>query len=156
MERVCGALTKTAHKQGLFVFHEHSIRPYWPCLTRVMNLTTQSSLLGGELGIVQDWNNLRDNNERKSVLGALRWRSADMQGWIDYKFIVGDEQNKDTDDIQAPTSRLLSSSRQFKQQHSLNGWFALDNHWSIGAEAVYGRQDGDGGPGFCRQGGTLQ
>ena len=110
-------------------------------------LATDSSVMGGELGIVQGWNNLRDNNDRKSVLGALRWRSADMQAWIDYEFIAGDEQNKATDDIQAPTSRLISSSGQFKQQHSLNGWFALDKQWSIGAEVLYGRQDGDGKPG---------
>lgn len=110
--------------------------------TRLM--TTQSSLLGGEIGIVQGWNNLRDNNDSKSILGAIRWRRADMRGWIDYEFIIGDEQNKSIDDIQAPTSRLISSSGQLKQQHSLNGWFALDQHWSIGAEAVYGHQSGDG------------
>lgn len=107
-------------------------------------ISTESSLLGGELGIVQGWNNLRDNNDSKSVLGAIRWRRADMQGWIDYEFLIGDEQNKSIDDIQAPTSRLISSNGQLKQQHSLNGWFALDQHWSIGAEAVYGRQSGDG------------
>jgi hypothetical protein len=110
-------------------------------------LDTPSGLLGGELGIVQGWNNLRDNNNRKSVLGAVRWRSADMQAWLDYEFIFGDEQNKSTDDIQAPTSRLISSNGQFKQQHSLNGWLALDKHWSIGAEVLYGRQEGDGKPG---------
>jgi hypothetical protein len=110
-------------------------------------LDTGTSLLGGELGIVQGLNNLRDNNNSKSVLGALRWRTADMRGWIDYEFIAGDAQNSSSDDIQAPTYRLISSSAQFRQQHSLNGWFALDKDWSIGAEAVYGRQDGDGKPG---------
>jgi hypothetical protein len=57
---------------------------------------------------------------------------------MDYDFIAGDEQNKTADDIQSPTSRLISSSGQFKQQHSLNGWFALDKQWSVGAEVLYG------------------
>jgi hypothetical protein len=30
------------------------------------------------LGVVQGWNNLRDNNDRKAMLGALRWRTPDM------------------------------------------------------------------------------
>ena len=123
--------------------------------TRVYN--GESSLLGAELGVVQGWNNLRDNNDQKSLMGALRWRTADMQTWVDYEFIVGDEQNDSFSDVQAPTSRLVSTSGQFKQQHSLNGWHRFDSNWSMGAEVVYGRQDGDGkastvdiikGPGF--------
>jgi len=123
--------------------------------TRVYN--GESSIVGAELGVVQGWNNLRDNNDRKSMMGALRWRTADMQTWVDYEFILGDEQNDSFSDVQAPTSRLVSPKGQFKQQHSLNGWHRFDANWSMGAELVYGRQDGDGkattvdiinGPGF--------
>lgn len=123
--------------------------------TRLYN--GESSILGAELGVVQGWNNLRDNNDQKSVMGALRWRTADMQTWVDYEFILGDEQNDSFSDVQAPTSRLVSPQGQFKQQHSLNGWHRFDSNWSMGAELVYGRQDGDGkattvdiinGPGF--------
>ncbi|MEO8641974.1 outer membrane beta-barrel protein [Pseudomonas sp.] len=123
--------------------------------TRLYN--GESSLLGAELGVVQGWNNLRDNNDQKSVMGALRWRTADMQTWVDYEFILGDEQNDSFSDVQAPTSRLVSADGQFKQQHSLNGWHRFDSNWSMGAEVVYGHQDGDGkastvdiinGPGF--------
>jgi hypothetical protein len=120
-------------------------------------LSGSSSVLGAELGVVQGWNNLRDNNDQKSLLGAVRWRTNDMQTWVDYEFIFGDEQNKDFSDVQAPTARLISPDGQFKQQHSLNAWHAFDERWSAGAEVVYGKQDGDGksstidivtGPGF--------
>lgn len=114
-------------------------------------------ILGIEMGVVQGWNNLRDNNSDKSLTGALRWRTADMNTWIDYEFIVGNEQNDDFSDVQAPPSRIVSPSNQLKQQHSLNGWHQFDQHWSMGAEVVYGHQSGDGkastidivnGPGF--------
>lgn len=120
-------------------------------------LSGKSGVLGAELGVVQGWNNLRDNNDQKSVLGAVRWRTNDMQTWVDYEFIVGDEQNKDISDVQAPTARVISPDSQLKQQHSLNAWHSFDELWSAGAEVVYGKQDGDGkssttdivtGPGF--------
>jgi hypothetical protein len=116
-----------------------------------------SGILGVEMGVVQGWNNLRDNNDDKSLTGAVRWRTQDMNTWIDYEFIVGNEQNDDFSDVQAPPSRIVSPSGQFKQQHSLNGWHKFDQYWSMGAEVVYGRQNGDGkastvdvvkGPGF--------
>lgn len=123
--------------------------------TRLLN--DESGILGAELGLVQGRNNLRDNNAGKSVLGALRWRTPDMQTWVDYEFMVGDEENHDFDDVQAPTARLVSPHGQLRQQHSLNAWHAFDPRWSMGAELVYGHQSGDGkaetldivtGPGF--------
>ena len=123
--------------------------------TRLMN--NEHGILGIELGPTQGWENMRDNNDSKSLMGALRWRTADMKTWVDYEFIVGNEQNDSTSDVQAPTSRLISADKQFKQHHSLNGWHKFDDKWSMGAELVYGRQDGDGkrstidvrtGPGF--------
>ncbi|MBK5344701.1 outer membrane beta-barrel protein [Pseudomonas sp. TH49] len=123
--------------------------------TRLYN--GDAGILGVELGVVQGWDNLRDNNDGKSLVGAVRWRTADMQTWIDYEFILGDEQNDSFSDVQAPTSRLVSPDGQFKQQHSLNGWHRFDSNWSMGAEVVYGHQAGDGkastidiinGPGF--------
>ncbi|WP_371228845.1 outer membrane beta-barrel protein [Pseudomonas sp. QE6] len=123
--------------------------------TRLLN--DESGILGVELGLVQGRNNLRDNNSGKSVLGALRWRTPDMQTWVDYEFMVGNEENHDFDDVQAPTARLVSRDGQLRQQHSLNAWHAFDSRWSMGGEVVYGRQSGDGragtvdivtGPGF--------
>ncbi|WPN49700.1 outer membrane beta-barrel protein [Pseudomonas sp. P8_241] len=122
--------------------------------TRLYN--GESGILGAELGVVQGWNNLRDNN-RKAMLGALRWRTPDMNTWIDYEFLVGDSQNDSRSDIQTPRGRVISEDGQFKQQHSLNGWHKFNERWSMGGEMVYGRQSGDGnastvdivtGPGF--------
>ncbi|MDH4566320.1 hypothetical protein E8E95_06475 [Pseudomonas sp. BN414] len=123
--------------------------------TRLMN--DEHGILGVELGPVQGWENMRDNNDSKSLMGALRWRTADMNTWLDLEFIVGNEQNDSFSDVQAPTSRVISESDQFKQHYSLNGWHKFDDRWSLGAEIVYGHQDGDGerstidvvsGPGF--------
>ncbi len=123
--------------------------------TRLMN--TAHGILGVEAGLVQGWNNLQDNNDSHSLIGAIRWRTPDMRTWVDYEFMVGNEQNRDFGDVQAPVSRLVSPHGQLKQQHSLNGWHQFDQRWSMGAELVYGRQAGDGqadtvdiinGPGF--------
>ncbi|MHC6225562.1 outer membrane beta-barrel protein [Pseudomonas sp. X10] len=103
-------------------------------------------LLGVELGVAQGWSNLRDNNDDKLLLGALRWRTANLQTWIDYEFMVGNQENESVKDIQVPMSRLVSPSGQLRQQHSLNAWHRFDERWSMGAELVYGRQDGDGKP----------
>nr|WP_180205966.1 outer membrane beta-barrel protein [Pseudomonas sp. SbOxS1]NYU06167.1 outer membrane beta-barrel protein [Pseudomonas sp. SbOxS1] len=119
-------------------------------------VSNQSMLLGAELGVIQGQGNLRDNNDRKALLGALRWRTPDMRTWIDYEFLVGDSQS-DSDDVQTPRGRVVSQDGQFKQQHSLNGWHRFNEQWSMGGEMVYGHQDGDGkastvdivtGPGF--------
>ncbi|WP_336335155.1 outer membrane beta-barrel protein [Pseudomonas putida] len=120
-------------------------------------LSNESMVLGGELGVIQGWKNLRDNNDSKSLMGALRWRTADMQTWLDYEFVVGNAQNNDFDDVQTPKSRVVSPNDQFRQEHSITGWHRFDEHWSMGAELLYGHQEGDGkastidvvtGPGF--------
>lgn len=103
-------------------------------------------LLGVEFGVAQGWSNMRDNNDGKALLGAFRWRTPDMQTWIDYEFMVGNQENESVKDVQAPPSRLISPDGQLKQQHSLNGWHRFDERWSMGAELIYGRQDGDGKP----------
>lgn len=112
--------------------------------TRIMD--GPHGLLGIELGIAQGWSNMRDNNDDKALLGALRWRTPDMNTWIDYEFMIGNQENESTRDIQAPTSRLISADGQLRQQHSLNGWHRFSEHWLLGMELVYGHQDGDGKP----------
>ncbi|MHC6226217.1 outer membrane beta-barrel protein [Pseudomonas sp. X10] len=112
--------------------------------TRVVN--DKDMLLGLELGVVQGQANVRDNNDEKSVMGAVRWRTADMNTWIDYEFLLGDSQNDSFSDVQTPKGRITSPDGQFKQMHSLNGWHKFDQNWSMGAEVLYGHQDGDGKP----------
>ncbi|RUT42413.1 hypothetical protein WG29040_02175 [Pseudomonas sp. PAMC 29040] len=109
-------------------------------------IANKDMLLGVEFGVVQGQGNLRDNNDEKSVIGAVRWRTADMNTWIDYEFMLGDSQNDSFKDVQTPKGRITSPDGQFKQFHSLNGWHKFDQNWSMGAEVLYGRQDGDGKP----------
>jgi hypothetical protein len=46
-------------------------------------------LLGIEAGVVRGWNNWSSKNGDPSFVGALRWRSADMNTWIDLEGIYG-------------------------------------------------------------------
>lgn len=105
--------------------------------------------LAGELGMVQGRQNWKDNNKDKSVIGALRWRSTDMNTWVDYSFMRGNEQNDVTvnPEIQMPIARLISPRGQLRQHHSLSVAFRPADAWQVNAELVYGRQEGDGLPG---------
>ena len=104
-----------------------------------------SGLLSGEAGIAQGRQSFRDNNPQKSVVGALRWRSPDMKSWLDYSFMIGDEQNSPDGAPQLPQARVISPRGQLRQHHSV----AVDLHpsfrWELVGEVLYGRQAGDGG-----------
>lgn len=105
--------------------------------------------LAGELGVVQGRQNWKDNNRDKSLIGALRWRSTDMNTWIDYSFMRGNEQNDVTVSpaIQMPIARLISPRGQLRQHHALSIAFKPADAWQAHAELVLGRQAGDGLPG---------
>lgn len=114
-------------------------------------------LLGGELGVVNGRQNWRDNNDSKSVLGALRWRSSDMNTWVDYSFMVGNEQNDPSTTPQMPIQRLISPRGQRREHHSLVAQFKPTGTLRAAVEFGWGRQKGDGradtidiltGPGF--------
>lgn len=47
------------------------------------------NILGFELGVVQGWNNLQDDNGDLDVIANLRWRSPDMATWVDWENIYG-------------------------------------------------------------------
>lgn len=102
-----------------------------------------AGLLAFEVGVVNGRQNWQDNNAQKSVLGALRWRSPDMQTWVDYSFLVGDEQNDPDYDIQVPTSRILSESGLRRQHHSLIVQHHFNDQWMFMVEGLYGKQEGD-------------
>ena len=70
--------------------------------------------LAGEIGVVNGRQNWKDNNSDKSVIGALRWRSSDMQTWMNYSFMRGNEQNEPGGAVQAPISRVISPRGQMR------------------------------------------
>ena len=116
----------------------------------------EHGLTMAELGIVRGWQNWTDDNDARSLIGALRWRANDMTEGLDYEFITGDEQNSSKQNVEAPVHRVISPRGQNRQHHSLNGYVA-DGPWKLSGELAYGRQDGDGrrdtidivtGPGF--------
>ena len=47
------------------------------------------NIIGFELGAVQGWNNLQDDNGDLDVIANLRWRSPDMTTWVDWENIYG-------------------------------------------------------------------
>lgn len=106
-----------------------------------------NGLLTGEIGVVQGWSNFQDNNDQKTVLGALRWRSPNMATWMDFEFITGDEQNEPGGPVQAPTSLIISPTGQNKTSLSLNGNHDFDGApWRVQGELMWGQQKGNGAP----------
>jgi len=51
------------------------------------------NIWGFELGAVQGWNNWQDENNDLDVIANLRWRSANMETWIDWENIYGNGAN---------------------------------------------------------------
>jgi hypothetical protein len=103
----------------------------------------EAGLLAAELGVVVGRQNWQDNNAQQSVLGALRYRTPDMQTWVDYSFMSGDEQNDVDHDIQMPVSRILSDQGLRREHHSLVVQHQLTAKWKLIVEGLYGRQEGD-------------
>lgn len=102
------------------------------------------ALVLGELGLVNGWQNLTDNNANKSVMAALRWRTTDMAGGINYAVLTGNEQNRPGRAAQLPISMVTSPRGQRRQHHSLNGYREFAERWRMAGELVYGSQAGDG------------
>ncbi|MBZ8139916.1 hypothetical protein CLD22_08405 [Rubrivivax gelatinosus] len=101
-------------------------------------------LLAAEFGVVNGRKNWQDNNDDKSLIGALRWRSSDMKLWVDYSFMRGNEQNDPGETVQAPVSRVISPRDQLRQHHGLGVSWRPDSTWDLHAEIMHGSQDGDG------------
>ncbi|WP_206047108.1 outer membrane beta-barrel protein, partial [Noviherbaspirillum denitrificans] len=112
-------------------------------------MNNELGLLAGELGVVNGRQNWKDNNDDKSIIGALRWRSGDMNTWVDYSFMRGNEQN-DPNVVSAPQmpiARIISPRGQLREHHSLSVSFKPLERWKATAELLYGKQHGDGLPG---------
>ncbi|SNT05155.1 Putative beta-barrel porin-2, OmpL-like. bbp2 [Pseudomonas japonica] len=102
-----------------------------------------AGLLAAEFGVAVGRQNWQDNNAQQSVLGALRYRTPDMQTWVDYSFMSGDEQNDIDHDIQMPVSRILADEGLRREHHSLVVQHQLTPQWKVIVEGLYGRQEGD-------------
>jgi hypothetical protein len=111
-------------------------------------MRNEYGFLAGELGIVKGRQNLNDNNNSNSTIGALRWRSTDMNTWVDYSFMTGDEQNDPiVNNVQMPIARIISANGQKREHHSLSVGIKPADAWQANVEFVYGKQSGDGQPG---------
>lgn len=96
------------------------------------------------LGLVQGWNNLRDNNDDKTLLFDLRWRSRDFKTWIDLENIVGYEQSEQGVTGQTRPFNAVSTGGEelIRSMHSLTFRHQLDERRHFVLNAVYGYQEG--------------
>lgn len=95
-------------------------------------------------GVVQGWNNLQDNNDDKTLIVDLRWRSADYRTWVDIENIVGNEQSEDgvTDQTRPFNAVSTRGDKLLRNFHSLTVSHRLDadRRWAV--NAIYGHQEG--------------
>ncbi|MCU7846222.1 MAG: porin [Candidatus Thiodiazotropha sp. (ex Monitilora ramsayi)] len=107
-------------------------------------LNRESGLLSTNLGIVQGWNNLQDNNSDKTLIFDLRWRSPDFRTWLDVENIVGYEQSEEgvTDQTRPFNAVSTSGEKLLRRMHSvtLNHRFSPSHRMAV--NAVYGFQEG--------------
>jgi hypothetical protein len=97
-----------------------------------------------ELGVVQGWNNLQDNNRDKTLIANLRWRSVDFRTWVDLESIVGNEQSEDgiTDQTRPFNAVSSDGSKLLRNFHSLTVTHRFDGRRRSALQAIYGRQEG--------------
>jgi len=104
----------------------------------------ESGLWSAGAGVVQGWNNLEDNNDDKTLLFDLRWRSPDFRTWLDIENVIGNEQSENGITEQTRPFNAVSSSgaRLLRGFHSLTVSHRLDGdrRWTV--NAVYGHQEG--------------
>ena len=97
-----------------------------------------------ELGVVQGWNNLQDNNSDKTLIANLRWRSADFRTWVDLESIVGNEQSEDgiTDQTRPFNAVSSDGSKLLRNFHSLTVTHRFDGRRRSALQLIYGHQEG--------------
>lgn len=96
------------------------------------------------LGVVQGWNNLQDNNDDKTVLFDLRWRSPSFKTWVDFENIIGNEQSEGGISDQTRPFNAVSSTNEklLRRMHSLTLTHRLNNGKRIAFNTIYGSQQG--------------
>ncbi|MEW8692753.1 MAG: outer membrane beta-barrel protein [Candidatus Thiodiazotropha endolucinida] len=107
-------------------------------------LKPENGFWSSGLGIVQGWNNLQDNNNDKTLIFDLRWRSPDFRTWIDIENIVGYEQSEEgTTDQTRPFNAVSSTDEKLlRRMHSVTLSHRFTRAHRIVVNAVYGKQEG--------------
>ncbi|MBY4676164.1 outer membrane beta-barrel protein [Marinobacterium arenosum] len=119
-------------------------------LSSRLPLADEYGLWSVDLGLVQGWDNLQDNNDRPSLIAALHRRSRDKRLELDMEAIWGDEQSQDGITDQRPFVALSDDGRGLARSFyslSLRHWPDADKRWRYVLNAVHGRQQG-GDPAF--------
>lgn len=95
-------------------------------------------------GIVQGWNNLQDNNDDKTLIFDLRWRSPDFRTWLDIENIVGHEQSEAgvTDQTRPFNAVSTSGEKLLRRMHSVTLSHRFNRSHRMAVNAVYGFQEG--------------
>ncbi len=107
-------------------------------------LDKKKGLFAVGLGVVQGWNNLQDNNDDKTLLFDLRWRSPDFRTWVDLENIVGNEQSEDgvTDQTRPFNAVSSKGEKLLRHMHSLTVTHRYNKQKRIAVNAIYGAQEG--------------
>ncbi len=107
-------------------------------------INKEKGLFSVGLGLVQGWNNLQDNNDDKTLLFDVRWRSPDFKTWLDFENIVGNEQSEDgvTDQTRPFNAVSSSGEKLLRHMHTLTLTHRFDKKKRMALNAIYGAQEG--------------
>ena len=112
-------------------------------------LVEQSGLWSADLGVVQGWDNLQDNNDNPSLIAALHWQRPDKRLKLDLEGIWGNEQSDSISQLQTPF-QVVSSDGQLRSFQSLTArYWSPEKDWRWDLNVIYGsQQGGDTGTGL--------
>ncbi|MCU7933167.1 MAG: porin [Candidatus Thiodiazotropha sp. (ex Codakia rugifera)] len=97
-----------------------------------------------DLGIVQGWNNLQDNNHDKTIIFNLRWRSEDFRTWLDLENIIGYEQSEDgvSDQTRPFNAVSLDDDKLMRRTHTMTLTHRYNQSQRMVMNLLYGFQEG--------------
>lgn len=99
------------------------------------------SIWGFELGVVQGWNNLQDENNDVDVIANLRWRSPDMSTWVDWENIYGNGANDSFAGCACGSPYPTVGDDADRYQTYLTVSKVLDPNNRVALEMSYGKQE---------------
>ncbi|UWQ78666.1 porin [Leisingera sp. S132] len=102
-----------------------------------------AGLWGFELGAVTGWSTVEDS--RPTLIGALRWRSADFRTWVDFEAVYGDGEGDAYGPSRGGSAYIALSStgeRLDRAAAYLTVGHQVNPDLSLAFEASYGFQEG--------------